>query len=40
MNFGKSRARLSTENDKKITFSQVAGLQEEKRGGGRDCGFP
>ncbi len=30
MSFGKSRARLSTENDKKITFSRVAGLQEEK----------
>lgn len=30
MNFGKSRARLSTDKDKKITFSQVAGLQEEK----------
>ncbi len=30
MNFGKSRARLSTEKDKKITFEKVAGLQEEK----------
>ena len=30
MNFGKSRARLSTEQDKKITFAQVAGLREEK----------
>ena len=30
MNFGKSRARLSTGGDKKITFSQVAGLKEEK----------
>lgn len=30
MNFGKSRARLSTENDKKVTFDQVAGLHEEK----------
>ena len=30
MNFGKSRARLSTEEDKKITFSRVAGLKEEK----------
>ena len=30
MNFGKSRARLSTEEDKKINFSHVAGLQEEK----------
>lgn len=30
MNFGKSRARMSTERDKKITFAQVAGLKEEK----------
>ena len=30
MSFGKSRAKLSTEQDKKITFAQVAGLQEEK----------
>ena len=30
MNFGKSRARMSTEEDKKINFSYVAGLQEEK----------
>lgn len=30
MNFGKSRARLSTEEDKKITFARVAGLKEEK----------
>ncbi|MGN1193533.1 MAG: ATP-dependent zinc metalloprotease FtsH [Dorea sp.] len=30
MNFGKSRARLSTDQDKKVTFAQVAGLQEEK----------
>lgn len=30
MSFGKSRARLSTESDKKILFSQVAGLKEEK----------
>lgn len=30
MNFGKSRAKLSTEQDKKITFAQVAGLEEEK----------
>ncbi len=30
MSFGKSRARLSTEKDKKVTFEQVAGLQEEK----------
>ena len=27
MSFGKSRARLSTDSDKKITFAQVAGLQ-------------
>ena len=30
MSFGKSRAKLSTDKDKKITFAQVAGLQEEK----------
>lgn len=30
MNFGKSRAHLSSDKDKKITFDDVAGLQEEK----------
>lgn len=30
MNFGKSRARMSTESDKKIGFHSVAGLKEEK----------
>ncbi|MCI6042724.1 ATP-dependent zinc metalloprotease FtsH [bacterium] len=30
MNFGKSRAHMSTDADKKITFNNVAGLQEEK----------
>ena len=30
MNFGKSRARMSSENDKNVTFADVAGLQEEK----------
>ena len=30
MNFGKSRARMSTDADKKVTFKDVAGLQEEK----------
>ena len=30
MNFGKSRARMSSPTDKKVTFAQVAGLQEEK----------
>ena len=30
MNFGKSRARMSSENDKKVTFADFAGLQEEK----------
>ncbi len=30
MSFGKSRAKLSTDKDKRITFDQVAGLQEEK----------
>ena len=30
MNFGKSRAKLTTDKDKKVTFQNVAGLQEEK----------
>ena len=30
MNFGKSRARMSSENDKKVTFADVAALQQEK----------
>lgn len=30
MNFGKSRARLTTDADKKVTFADVAGLKEEK----------
>jgi cell division protease FtsH len=30
MNFGKSRARMSTPDDRKVTFQNVAGLQEEK----------
>ena len=30
MNFGKSRARLSTDSDKKVSFANVAGLREEK----------
>lgn len=30
MDFGKSRAKLSTDHDKKVTFANVAGLQEEK----------
>ncbi len=30
MNFGKSRARMSGPHDKRVTFSDVAGLQEEK----------
>ena len=30
MSFGKSRARMSTDSDRKITFAEVAGLQEEK----------
>lgn len=30
MNFGKSRARMSSPNDKKVTFDNVAGLREEK----------
>ena len=30
MNFGKSRARMSGPDDKKVTFADVAGLKEEK----------
>lgn len=30
MNFGKSRARLMSPDDKRVTFANVAGLQEEK----------
>ncbi|MBE5943661.1 MAG: ATP-dependent zinc metalloprotease FtsH [Lachnospiraceae bacterium] len=30
MNFGKSRARMASENDQKYTFKDVAGLDEEK----------
>lgn len=30
MNFGKNRAKLSTEEDNKLTFENVAGLREEK----------
>lgn len=30
MNFGKSRARMSTDQDKRVTFADVAGLKEEK----------
>ena len=30
MNFGKSRARMSTQNEIKVTFADVAGLKEEK----------
>ena len=30
MNFGKSRAKLTTDTDKKVTFKNVAGLKEEK----------
>ncbi len=30
MNFGKSRARMSSPDDKNVTFREVAGLQEEK----------
>ena len=30
MDFGKSRARMMTPDDRKITFANVAGLQEEK----------
>jgi len=30
MNFGKSRAKMSTDDNKKVTFKEVAGLDEEK----------
>ncbi len=30
MNFGKSRAKMTTDENKKVTFANVAGLQEEK----------
>ena len=30
MNFGKSRAKMSSETENKVTFAQVAGLREEK----------
>ncbi|MBS6764278.1 MAG: ATP-dependent zinc metalloprotease FtsH [Clostridium sp.] len=30
MNFGKSRAKMTTDTDKKVTFADVAGLKEEK----------
>ena len=30
INFGKSRARMSSPDDKKVTFNNVAGLEEEK----------
>ena len=30
MNFGRNRAKLSNPSDKRVTFEQVAGLQEEK----------
>ncbi len=30
MNFGSNRAKMTTEKDKKVTFKQVAGLDEEK----------
>ena len=30
MNFGKSRARMTNPDEKKVTFNNVAGLQEEK----------
>ena len=31
MNFGKSRAKMSTDENKKVTFDNVAGLREEKK---------
>mgnify|MGYP000337979240 CR=1 FL=1 len=37
MNFGRSRAKLS--RDSKVNFTNVAGLEEGKRGAGRSSGF-
>ena len=31
MNFGKSRARMTNHDEIKVTFANVAGLQEEKK---------
>ena len=31
MNFGKSRAKMSSPDEQKVTFAQVAGLREEKK---------
>lgn len=39
MNFGKNRARLSTEEAKKFNFESVAGLNEEKRRFAGNCRF-
>ena len=39
MNFGKSRAKMSTDADKKVTFKEVAGLQEEKEELEGNCGL-
>ena len=30
MNFGKSHAKMTVDSDKRVTFANVAGLQEEK----------
>ena len=39
MNFGKSRARMTSGSDKQVKFAQVAGLQEEKGRIGRNCRY-
>ena len=40
MNFGKSRAKMSKDDQKQVTFKNVAGLDEEKGRAQGDCGFP
>ena len=40
MNFGKSRATLTMPDNSKVTFKDVAGLQEEKEDLAGDCRFP
>ena len=31
MNFGKSRAKMTTDENRNVTFENVAGLREEKK---------
>ena len=40
MNFGKSRATIILPDIRKISFQDVAGLQEEKGGASGNCRFP